>query len=120
MWKDIIGWILLLGLLAFIFAAPQNLPQDRPVMAGSVLLVMMHALVFWDERNVRYRLPFRLPSETMLVLPIGLALFAATRIRWHSMEFIDWERLFFGFAPLVVYLGNYLREARWKKHQKAT
>ncbi|WP_376791344.1 hypothetical protein [Thermoflexus sp.] len=89
-------------------------------MAGNVLLVMMHALVFWDERNVRYRLPFRLPSETILVLPIGFALFTATRIRWHAMEFTDWERLFLGFTPLVLYLGNYLREAQWKKHQMAT
>lgn len=112
-----VNWAFLLGVLTFALVAPESPFLDRPLLIGYVLVSMVDPL-FWDGRIARYRLPFRLPAEAILILPIGLALFATTRVRWHAMEGPDWLRLVIGFAPLITHLHGLLI-ARWKKPQKA-
>ncbi|HXF69105.1 MAG TPA: hypothetical protein VNK89_04815 [Thermoflexus sp.] len=114
-WAFLLGLLIFVGMLIFALAAPENPFLDRPVLAGSAL-VWMADLVLWDEKNARYRLPSRLPAGAVLVFPVGLALFTATRVHWHAMEGPDFVQLGIGFSPLVHYLVRLL-EARWKRHQ---
>ncbi len=81
----VIAWMFAFGMLAMAFAPSESPFLYRPISAGYGLLLMVF-LVLWDERNDRFRLPSRLPAETILALPIGFVLFTLTQIQWNSPD----------------------------------
>ncbi len=104
---QMIDWMIAFGALAMALMDPERPFRDRPVWVGIALLLMVYAAT-WDPTNKRFRLPFRLPAGTILVLPIGFAVFTLARIQWHSPDW--WVKLFFGFNPLVFYLTSLLTQ----------
>lgn len=89
--------LFLVGLLLLLLLSPESPAFDRSIALGNIFLTMIH-LALWDARNARFRLPHRVPSAMILILPGGLALFTCAKTEWGN-----WLQIVIGFSPFVVY-----------------
>lgn len=94
----IFGWLFWGGLLLLILLSPEYPFLDKPVAVGSAL-----ALMLYERMRDRPCLLRPLPLWMVWVLPVGLALFTATRIQWSALE-ANGGRIILGFGPLLLYL----------------